>query len=241
MVLKVWPSALSIPSNPDTVIWRYMDFAKFVAMLNDRALFFPCAELFNDPYEGALGQDKKLRRDSLLREFYKPEVAEDQAQKLAELGRHNRQSTFISCWHVNEHESDGMWKLYSQTSEAVVIQSTYQRLKNVLPYNTHVYNVNYIDYQRESVPDGHSLYPFFYKRIAFEHEKELRAIIHGLAPNAPRTKVLPINVDLDHLITKIRVAPSAPNWFAELVANVCRKYEIEKEVVRSSLADEPFF
>jgi hypothetical protein len=32
-------------------IWRYMDLAKFIALLSNRALYFTSASKFNDPYE----------------------------------------------------------------------------------------------------------------------------------------------------------------------------------------------
>ncbi len=37
-------------------IWRYMDFTKFVDLLEEQALVFPRTDLFEDPYEGLLTQ-----------------------------------------------------------------------------------------------------------------------------------------------------------------------------------------
>ena len=36
----------------DTVLWRYMDFTKFVSLLEKSALFFPRADKLGDPFEG---------------------------------------------------------------------------------------------------------------------------------------------------------------------------------------------
>jgi hypothetical protein len=44
-----------VPTNRDVKIWRYMDLAKYVAILQQRALSFPRAStlLKNDPFEGS--------------------------------------------------------------------------------------------------------------------------------------------------------------------------------------------
>ena len=40
------------PPLSDTVLWRYMDFTKFVSLLEKQALFFARADK-HDPFEGA--------------------------------------------------------------------------------------------------------------------------------------------------------------------------------------------
>jgi hypothetical protein len=50
---KPWQEwAVPAPPSDDAVIWRYMDFAKFVAMLQTESLFFNRADKFRDPLEG---------------------------------------------------------------------------------------------------------------------------------------------------------------------------------------------
>ena len=41
-----------LPEDLDTKIWRYMDFTKFVSLLETRSLFFVRADSFTDPFEG---------------------------------------------------------------------------------------------------------------------------------------------------------------------------------------------
>ena len=54
----------SIPKF-DSVLWRYMDFTKFVSILDKRALFFSRADKLGDPFEGAWSDAtiKALRLD----------------------------------------------------------------------------------------------------------------------------------------------------------------------------------
>jgi len=48
-----------------------------------------------------------------------------------------------------------------------------------------------------------------------------------------------IEVDLRKLIEKIYIAPSAPNWLADLVRAVVKKYGFEFEVEHSRLSEKP--
>src|SRR5687768_14667395 len=41
--------------EPGTKLWRYMDLAKFLHLLEDRTLFFARADRLGDPFEGASG------------------------------------------------------------------------------------------------------------------------------------------------------------------------------------------
>ena len=41
------------PENENTKIWRYLDFTKFVSLLDKSALFFTRADRLNDPFEGS--------------------------------------------------------------------------------------------------------------------------------------------------------------------------------------------
>jgi len=50
------------PQDEVTKIWRYMDFTKFVSMLENKGLFFPSADNLGDPFEGSFSAvNKKLR------------------------------------------------------------------------------------------------------------------------------------------------------------------------------------
>src|SRR5260221_3267194 len=53
--------------NPDIRIWRYMDFPKFVSMLDHRALYFPTADQFQDTFEGSLPHKVAAAQDELVR------------------------------------------------------------------------------------------------------------------------------------------------------------------------------
>jgi hypothetical protein len=97
-----------------TGIWRYMDVARFLALIYEKKIYFPRLHELDDPWEGARSHsDPTFSRD--------PEYAGLAAQ---EFNRH----PLISCWHENEVESVAMWKLYVSGREGVAIKTTIARL-----------------------------------------------------------------------------------------------------------------
>ena len=154
---------------------------------------------------------------------------------------------------MNDYESAAMWKLYLKTDEGVAIQSTFKRLTesffDYAEHDVHIGTVKYIDYEAEWLPEGYSFYPFLHKRKSFEHERELRAIIQKYPTKGNEIDYTQeifdigayINVDLYTLIEKIFVSPTAPKWFNDVVKSIINKYDLDKEVIQSSLAEGPVY
>jgi len=233
------------PPNLNMPIWRYMDFAKFVAFLERRSLFFCRADKFDDPYEGATSHANYGMRS----EVYGEQIP---AQTFENMARHNewiRQWTFVNCWHMSEHESAAMWKLYARTEEAVAIKSTYFKLQQALPNSSFLGIVHYIDYERDWLPEGNSFWPFVHKRRSFEHERELRAVIQDLPlvencvlignPN-PESGVS-VEVAPEAFVDEILVSPTAPQWFADLVSAISDRFEYRIQISQSKLSQNPVF
>lgn len=229
------------PAARTVRIWRYMDFTKYAWLLQNRALFFPRADLLDDPFEGSLA----TLNPTLWSTVY-PETPVEHLRQVSIFRSIMTQWTFINSWHVNDFESAAMWKLYLTANEGIAVVSTYQRLIDVLPEEAHVGMVKYIDYEREWMPEGNLYYPFLHKRKSFEHERELRAVImqipaksaDGEFPhNSSRGRAVPI--DLAGLIESVCVAPTAPDWFTELVTAVSQNVGVR--VTSSDLSKSPFF
>jgi len=229
------------PENPNIKIWRYMDFTKYIAFLDSHALFFSRSDKFEDPYEGATSRFNTKTRPDIYKDL--PESSRtNMITQMSKFTEFIRQWTFINCWHMNEHESAAMWKLYAYSNEAVAIQSTYQRLFDCLPPKTHVGVVKYIDYDNDWLPEGNSFYPFLHKRLSFEHEKEIRAVVQEVNMREPNNETgRLINIDTKILVEKIYVAPTAQSWFLDLVKRVTKKYEFEVAVDSSSLDTTPVY
>lgn len=245
--------------NPEDKLWRYMDMAKFISLLSTKSLYFSPAESFDDPFEGAKGiLEKEGKWNDYYLEFFRyaiktaPGISEEDssgeklemtAQKLlnelAQGGVNDRKNICISCWHCNDFESEAMWKLYSvNVTNAIAIETTYQRLYQALgedPY-IDIGKVKYIDYRTQF--SGIGCGAFWYKRKSFEHEREVRALIRNHENNG---KGVSCPANLDILIKNVYVSPYAPEWFAEVVRDVVKKYELNKPVLYSTMADNPFY
>lgn len=249
------------PDNEDVKIWRYIDFTKFVSLLDKSSLFFTIADKLGDPFEGSYSKANiKLRPEKLKAQF--PEILTAKQPELFRQnilqGRTGSRKEFltkiaISCWHLNDYESAAMWKLYLKSDEGIAVQSTFGRLKNSLKdedYDIFIGKVKYIDYNKEPMPEDNFLHPFLYKRKSFEHEQELRAIImtppifkegeiKGHWP--PIVDGIYVKVDLTELIEKIYLAPMSPKWLFELVKSVTRIYKLDNEIFQSTLDDTPVY
>jgi hypothetical protein len=228
-----------------------MDLSKYVSLLQTAALFFSRVDFMDDPYEGAASHANRN-----LRPVVDPRGVPQAV--LDGISRHRqweRQWTFINCWHMNEFESDAMWRLYTRTTDAVAIQSTYARLHQVLPSSAYLGVIEYIDYKTEWMPEGNAFYRFMHKRKSFEHERELRALIQ-VTPLKPdpggsagqtfeyieNTEAgRAVQVELVELIEKIYIAPTAASWFRDVVKSITAKYGIDLPVVQSALDQKPEF
>ncbi len=207
-------------------IWRYVDFAKFMHMLATGTLYFPCVTELKDPYEGwmprshikALTEMNRGILDRMERAYHDilaqlPATARDRVPVDAIIADARRkldlQSVLpevnrkfgVSCWHVNEHESEAMWQLYSAAGQGIAIESTKARLEGALKGDgIHVDRVRYMNFDTDEIEKGHRNYGLFLKRKSFEHEQELRATI--LLP-APGTGTA-VPCDLKALIVQIQ-------------------------------------
>ncbi len=252
------PRPYTLP-DPDSLLWRYLDFPKYVSLLATRQLFFARVDTFNDPYEGAKGlKVRKDRWDSHFLEFFRQalrtapvddpsqllsdEEIEKRAPKfiaeLEQIGLADRSRTFVSCWHENPVESEAMWRLYAAAfPNALAIRTTYDRLYRSLGKDPDIAigRVKYIDMRREfaGVNDA-----FWRKRVSFQHETEVRAMIRDHRATEAG-KLVPC--DLTTLIEAVFVSPEAPAWFSSVVNDVTTKYGLELKVTPSSLSDPHFF
>lgn len=255
------------PSDENATIWRYLDFTKFVSLLQREALFFPTGESLKkaDAFEGSLPEKNVVSRHTVYK-FAVGDSEIDLQLLINSATMSNRgmaKFVLINSWHVNPHESAAMWKLYLKSDEGIAIRSTFKKLKASLSTQESlgIGLVNYIDYEKESFIEKSIFNLFLHKRKSFEHEQELRAIIFTLGDERYKEKdgsfnfVRAIDKDIydgkdgdyipicvDDLIEKVYIAPSAPLWFYELVKAIAKKYGLAEYIVtQSNLAKNPLY
>jgi len=110
-----------VPKNENAAIWRYMDFTKFVSLLDRQQLFFSRTDKLGDPFEGSCPKRNLEPRAELMG---------DTSERISEYSKWIREFTAVNCWHMNKYESAAMWKLYLKSDEGIAIKSTFRRLRD---------------------------------------------------------------------------------------------------------------
>lgn len=235
-----------IPKD-NSVIWRFLDLAKFISLLKEKALYMTRADKFEDQFEGAVcSLEDSDKYDDALAAYYsewlegKP-LSEQLIQNEHYAIQMIRKNSFMSCWFEGSYESIAMWKLYTTGKDAkgVAIKTTVGRLKNAIGRNVEIGRISYIDYSKEWPNANEALWR---KRLSFEYEHEVRARVitdGGLSPTPPEFMLIP--VDLDILIESVFVSPMAGTWFKDVVEDILKKYGQGKEVFHSALDNKALY
>ena len=165
----------------DAVLWRYMEFTKFVSLLEKESLFFARADKLGDPFEGSFSKVNEALRPIL----YKDKLSEEALLGWMQFTKESRRFTLINCWHENAHESEAMWRLYAREKDGIAIKTAFNSFKNSFICSEDIYigSVNYVDYNSHFIPEKNVLLPFLHKRKSFEHEREVRAIEFTIPAN----------------------------------------------------------
>jgi hypothetical protein len=159
-----------------------------------------------------------------------------------------RFSTYINCWHINNNESDAMWKIYGPSGENVAIKSTVGALKTSLKDGTPVC-IGKVNYNEDEIPGENLYWPVTFKRKPFRHEEELRLCVSSPGcdnpPNLTQLKKelellgvnelsdvrllkgigpkgISVRVDMSQLLKEVLICPSAKQYLNEAVDHILK-------------------
>lgn len=243
-------------SSPTDVLWRYVDFSRFVDLLQTCQLHLARADSMADDWEGSYSHANLRLRPEVYGEGW-PVMA----GSYANIYMRARTHTYLNCWHLSDVESAAMWAIYDRESRGVAIATTRARLAAAITEVRPVYGttVEYVDYQNVWIPERNVMEPFRFKRMSFAHEREYRlvAIWNPKAelrpggdpsneadvvrePDVP-PEGLKVAVQLDDLVQEVRVSPHSPTWHRDVIRRTCEKYERQWTVSQSDLAAGPIF
>ena len=175
------------PEQPDSdsIIWRYMDFAKFYSVVSASAIYLPSISALKaiDPFEGAVGAGIDEENSKICYEvenFLNVDAGLSKhlsAEKFLRLVDAESKINFASCWCELPHESDAMWKLYLKNPEqGVAIKTRYSALFGLADANSKDFKIGRISYEDYSGWKEIEKV-FFTKRKAFTHENEVRLVV----------------------------------------------------------------
>ena len=230
-------------SVPDeTVIWRYMDFPKFVSMLNENALHFASADSFSDKFEGRY--TTKISGD-IKTVNEKQQMQELEFKKRAELTGFDLLRS--NCWNISQDERVDFWDRYVEKN-GLAIQSTFGKLKESFSQTeTQIFigKVKYIDYSKDFFKSANLFNLMLHKRNFFKAEDELRAMVmigtsglqQYMTGNSP--KVIPINTNLETLVEKIILHPKSSQWIQNVIEKTAEKFGYSFNIEYSELSKNP--
>jgi hypothetical protein len=207
-------------------VWRYVDFVKFVDLLQTSELHFTRLDHLQDPFEHSLSRVAVQRN----KKKFEPLVE------------------YVNCWFESHSESAAMWSIYAQNA-GIAVRSNLDRLEKVmeaLPKRLHGFEVNQWGFGRITYLDEDEIAKqlrdpkrrddlTFVKRSSFSHEQESRLILGVKCSMKDSPTCLRLKVDLEPLIRRVHVSPTAPEWVADVVRREVRKYGLNTKVAHSTL------
>lgn len=258
------------------VLWRYLSLDKFIDLLASKSLFFAPLAWYEktDPFEGylphaameAMASVSKRFRDQHIEgiNVLAQKLPEEAGEKLLGL-RENVEAhvptmkalykniaacLMVNCWYKSEHESEGMWGLYSRGG--VAIRTSVGSLKaslagNEQPCTIHIGTIKYIDFADKNlqpsdcITDDGQLMGMI-KRVAYAHENEVRMYITrdrtGSALVLQDPSPIKVPVDVNKLIEAVFISPFAGELIEGSIRAVCKWAGLDMGVVsKSNLLD----
>jgi len=220
-----------------------MDIDKLLHFIQGKALYMSPMKQFIDTQEGT------FTRATL--EMFDKVVGYSGTETLEKQNQEDIDQTFVSCWHINERESFTMWNEYTTSCYSAVVQTTVKQLRDALDfgitsivtpiqkefeicgisndasdirdrYHIKIGKVNYIDEDR-IMSSFNAFETIFSKRIRYQHENELRAVIYrkisaSIAKGVNTGDKLPNwNIEPLGFVNSIAIHPQAGNIFEKQI------------------------
>lgn len=184
-----------------------MSLSKFICLLRSRTLYFNRIDNFSDNKECTLTAiDKKI--------FLYTEDSKEYWEK-------ERKRHFISCWIESDYELALMWDTYGKGGVAIKsnVGNLIDSLAGDIGHTQYLARIKYIDDQVDSTQDAtigmNVLQIPLSKRKYYEQEKEIR-LLYSNSDVGDQTGIS-FPVDLNCLITEVRVHPNAQQYFFDIV------------------------
>lgn len=257
------------PTDSSVRVWRYLDLAKLIWLLENQKLYLSGVDSLNDPHEGstpkflAACEDQQVlavHRYQLWREFgddlgskkFQAEMPRfiEQNRQMRLSHQKERRQLYVNCWHLGNPESEAMWRLYCLGDNGVAIQTSYSKLVKSIANDPELYigRVTYIDYESQGFPSDNLFYPFMHKRISFAHEQEVRLVKIRVPDNwgLPQ-EFCPAGISIDWplepTIEAIYIDPYAPEYFYDVVRSIVRRVapNLEDRVLWSPMRASPVY
>jgi len=243
------PDSWANPTQQTDVLWRFISFDKFAAVLETNSLYFSRTDQYDDPTEGLVPYQWNIEFHKGLPEYFSFSQPSSKMQTM-----------FASCWYRGADEPAQLWRLNPENSSGICIRTTQARLLKALgaatssdPKITHlvvgaIKYINHHDYispipaVRGNAESHHwNIWSHFLKKKAFIHEQEFRILFdnmeYGSCPHPSQPEGINLKINLNQLIDKIIISPYVLPHLSEVVRKLLIAYGLTVEVEQSSLLE----
>lgn len=156
-----------LPSDINTKIWRYIDFGKFIDLLETQSLFFCRIDKLGDQNEGILPKSTiDFWIDRVRRGLESGQSEVDLKKHISFLHTEIRRIAMVNCWHISEHENPAMWQIYAKNHFGIAIETTIKDLIDtfkLIPDKIFIGKINYCRLEDPRLNIGNTLINIFNK------------------------------------------------------------------------------
>ena len=222
----------------------YMDIKKFKKLISSNKLWLSRADKLGDDYEGASSNTEiKIREER----WKHPE----HRKKLKNGSELRPLAYFISCWTMNNPESNALWKIYAP-KYGIAIESNVENLatcftkKPIDFFSRYEPIIGSVTYEKRNEISSNLYFnpterDFFLRKLkAFKYEKEIRLIMTShqtIQGEIPEAKIEE-DVNLDKLINRIYIYNAS---MKDNLGLFLKKNNLSKEIKVPFFRQKPYF
>lgn len=243
-------------------IWRFLDFAQFVDLLDRKSLFFARIDTLEDPFAG-LSDDTvfavrtlpeelmriaeqtvaPVPRKGRLERWWSRKAQESEQDNLINTIRNYRPAGMVwaNCWHATGPDEVALWKTYQAAGKTVAVRTSIGKLRAALSAADDLaISVDFVRYLEPAELRGLSepIDRALTKAKALAYEREVRAIVTRVSGTAHgclgRGVCVPVNVA--GVLDEVAISPAADDWLRDLAGRVLRSYGLAAISIAGSTA-----
>lgn len=243
-------------------IWRFLDFAQFVDLLDRKSLFFARIDTLEDPFAG-LSDDTvfavrtlpeelmriaeqtvaPVPRKGRLERWWSRKAQESEQDNLINTIRNYRPAGMVwaNCWHATGPDEVALWKTYQAAGKTVAVRTSIGKLRAALSAADDLaVSVDFVRYLEPAELRGLSepIDRALTKAKALAYEREVRAIVTRVSGTAHgclgRGVCVPVNVA--GVLDEVAISPAADDWLRDLAGRVLRSYGLAAISIAGSTA-----
>ena len=237
------------PELADIVIWRYMDLARYVVLL-DRGLHFSSADSFEDPWEASFGLNDLNQFREANTQLTAIEIQRLWDERIT-AKQNNLSSLGISCWHISDHESAALWEIYQPKGLGITVKSTVGRLyQSIIDSERKIETlpIKYSNYHEIEATDE----PYILlsrKRREYSYENEIRFVIKYRADECSEIEFYQENEfnhrllssNLSRIYAKMGMRRASPDkTLPRRITNSGAHLEIKHEILIEKIIISPY-